>query len=158
MRLFTPNHIFRVALAISVSLWMAGGGCLWGCSDGTVAAASLTGSTNDATVVVAGDSCQSKTHHCCSTKSSDKPTGTAQATLATSLGFFPSGMMQECPLALDASALTSKGNSDSTNQGQTPVSHLPKLEETSIQVNRRSSPVQFLNRGPTYLRCCVFLI
>jgi hypothetical protein len=154
-------------MAISVSLWMAGAGCLWGCSKGKAAAADVSVThEHDSSTLVSASSCHSQppakaqskrtTHDCCQQKSANK---TSEPT--TTLPVFNAireGMMKDCPLAVNASALANKSGSHSSSTQPAQVADLRNVQGVVQRVDTRSSPVQYLNRGPTYLRCCVFLI
>ena len=158
MRAPLPIRIFRTLLAISVSMWMAGAGCFWGCSNSVMAAASPT-STQTQTVV-SGPSCHSPGHDCCAKKSSSKSAGRDTRHVGSSIiSVIPEGMMGDCPLALNASAVVAPKSTvngpDNTRASQTEVPHVQVKFQPR---NWGATPVQFLNRGPTYLRCCVFLI
>jgi hypothetical protein len=138
MDLFS-NKVVRLLLAVSVSIWMAGG-CLFGCANSAMAAEVTPGREN---VVVAGMSC----HH-------------AKRSHATVPAFSPTprGMMNECPLVVNSTAVTSKNNSHVPDPGRGPVAALPSFEK-QIEHTDNTLVVPFLpNRGPTHLRCCVFLI
>jgi hypothetical protein len=67
--------------------------------------------------------------------------------------------MGECPLSVNATATTaSKAKQHTPEQART-----SRIEGSASETLKQDSewsppPVQFLNRAPTYLRCCVFLI
>jgi|SRR5215204_2108551 len=170
MKMLTPVKIARVLLAISVSLWMAGAGCLWGCSNMSVQAAGTAAHEHDTPTVVAESSCHTKPstatkvtkkgHDCCAKASAQKNPGASSETSSLPLiNSVPEGMMKDCPLAVSANALASKtAAGDASSPEATPVADPPNVEITSQRVITTTSPIQYLNRGPTYLRCCVFLI
>jgi hypothetical protein len=159
----------RLLLALSVSVWMAGG-CLFGCSNGEVMAAEVSPEANESSAAVSGESCnRNRQHDCCT-----RPTATkvkkqiarrhrpAQSipTLATSpsaLTGLPHGM-KDCPLMTNATAVTAKSNGNLPEAGSATVVLLPtsNTSEQTVFTPDRSSFVP--NRGPTHLRCCVFLI
>ena len=158
MRSLLLSRILRFALAISVSLWMAGAGCLLGCSN-SVNASNTTAKSN-AETVVAGDSCAAKhSHDCCAKKSHKqvKSNSTQFETDLPQLAPRPFGMMQHCPLAASASAVVSKARTDGSEQAPAATIATVFSEET-IGLETRTRKPLLLNRGPTYLRCCVFLI
>ena len=159
MKSSPPIRIFRMLLAIAVSLWMAGAGCLWGCSNSTTLAAEVDVSEHaKVPTVVAGNSCHAKTHDCCAKQASNQTETTDDAEkLSNAFALLPSGMMKDCPLAVSSNALTVKSNFDSGGQDLTPIVHRPRVEVDVHRVDKHP-PVEFLNRGPTYLHCCVFLI
>jgi hypothetical protein len=153
-----PIRIFRTLLAISVSLWMAGAGCLWGCSNSAMAAESPT-STQTQTVI-SGPSCHSPGHDCCAKKSSTKSVGIdSQHVLSSIVTVTPEGLMRDCPLAVNASAeVIPKSTVNGPDSTRATITEVPNVQ---VRIQPRDwdlAPVQFLNRGPTYLRCCVFLI
>jgi len=165
MKALTPTKIARVFLAISVSLWMAGAGCLWGCSNMSVQAAGTAAHEHEAATVVAESSCHAKAtkakgHDCCPKKSAQKSSVASEhPSSIPMLNAAPEGMMKDCPLAVSANALANKkAAGDTSSPEATPVADPPNAEITSQRVVTPTSPIQYLNRGPTYLRCCVFLI
>jgi hypothetical protein len=129
----------RLLLSVGISLWIAGG-CLFGCT-GTVAGAEEKPQTT-----VASHNCHAK-HQ----QSSSKQT--------TGLPSFAPGPreMKDCPLAVGAT-VTSKNNGHVPAPGRAPVSSSPLIEKTIIQSTTSFVPAYLPNRGPTHLRCCVFLI
>jgi len=130
----------RLLLSVGVSLWMAGA-CLFSCSNIAMAAES----EHEAETAVAVPSCHAK-------HAKQQQQGGQSFTPA------PHEMMKECPLVVNATAVTSKNNGHLPDFGRVPVSALPLIEKT-IQHSRISDVVEYLpNRGPTHLRCCVFLI
>jgi hypothetical protein len=150
----------RLLLAISVSVWMAGG-CLFGCSSSAMGAEAEDG--NAVETVVAAESCHAaaQSHDCCSHKQKPKKRVAAAAKQPKWLTSFtpaPGGMMKDCPLVVNATAATSKNSSHLPHPGRVPGSSLPLVENT-IEHSNTSLVVSYLpNRGPTHLRCCVFLI
>lgn len=154
----------RLLLSLSVSIWMAGG-CLFGCS-GTAVAADLEADDSSQTVV-AGESCHApvpSAHDCCAAKKPAKPakkkiaTNTEQPRHLPAFTPTPRGMMKDCPLVVGATAATSKNSGHVSDPGRAPVAILP-LIETKLEQPKITQVKSFLpNRGPTHLRCCVFLI
>lgn len=152
------NKLVRLFLAVSVSIWMAGG-CLFGCGS-TAMAYEADGS---AQTVVAGESCHTEhSHDCCATQKPKKQmVRNLHRPAAPSVPSFlpmPRGMMKDCPLVVNATAATSKNSSHLPDPARGPVTVLPAVETTPEQSDS-FLVVPFLpNRGPTYLRCCAFLI
>src|SRR5512145_3119809 len=105
----------RVGLVVSVSLWMAGAGCMWGCSNMTASAQSQSPPSQDQTTVVASASCHAKTHDCCA-KGEPKQSSASndEVALFTLLSSLPQGMMEDCPLAIRASAVSTSKSTEST--------------------------------------------
>ena len=68
------------------------------------------------------------------------------------------GMMKDCPLAVNANAAITKAATYLSDSAELPIADPTKIEGSIKLVELSSTPIQFLNRGPTYLRCCVFLI
>lgn len=149
---------FRATLALCVALWMAGAGCLWGCSNTTYAATSNHAHAEESETVVAGSSCHKPKHDCCSKVSGASASQAPDSLVNPFIAALPEGMMKDCPLAMSATAVTSKNTNDiqSADRAATKVIAAFKLE--SIRVTPHLVPQHFLNRGPTYLRCCTFLI
>ena len=151
--------MFKFLLSISVSIWMAGG-CLFGCSGTAIGAET----EHAAPTVVAGESCHTaRSHDCCASQKPQKPkkkiaSNAKQPQGVPSFTPAPRGMMKDCPLVVNATAATSKNNGHLPDPGRGPVSVQPLIEKKIEQPNT-SLVVAFLpNRGPTHLRCCVFLI
>lgn len=155
----------RLLLSLSVSIWMAGG-CLFGCS-GTAAAADLEADDSSQTVV-AGESCHVSApsgHDCCAAKkpAKKKPakkiaSNTKQPQGLPALTPTPRGMMKDCPLVVNATAATSKNSGHVADPGREPVAVLPLIQTKTEQLNIARVKSFLPNRGPTHLRCCVFLI
>jgi hypothetical protein len=151
----------RLLLCVSVSIWMAGG-CLLGCS-GTVTAAGLEAG-DSAQTVVAGESCHApapSSHDCCTAKKPAKKkivSNTKQPQGLPALMPSPRGMMKDCPLVVNATAATSKNSGYVADPGHEPVAVLPFIELKTEQSNISLVKSFLPNRGPTHLRCCVFLI
>lgn len=159
----------RLLLALSVSVWMAGG-CLFGCSNNEVLAAEVS-PDNSAAAAVSDESCnRSRQHDCCTRPNAQKskpqktkaPVARRQnqqsaATDTSALTALPHSM-KDCPLMTNATAVTSKSNGSLPDPGHASVAVLPAIKTTTERTE--FTPVQSYlpNRGPTYLRCCVFLI
>jgi hypothetical protein len=157
MSLFFSNRVVRLLLAFSVSIWMAGG-CLFGCSNSTMAA----GVVEEAIPTTeAGESCHAvQSHQCCAAKKTGKQVvrNLRQPAGLPSFAPGPRDMMKDCPLAVNATAATSKNSTPAPDPERTPVAVLPSFEKQTSDADN-GSVVSFLpNRGPTHLRCCVFLI
>jgi hypothetical protein len=157
MSLFFSHKVVRLLLSISVSIWMAGG-CLFGCSNSTMAA-----ETDDSVLAIeAGESCQTarSSHDCCASQKPKKQTTRTikQPEGLVSFAPTPRGMMNDCPLVTNATAATSKNSSHVPDPGRTSVAALPRLEKQN-QTSDSARVVPLLpNRGSTHLLCCVFLI
>jgi hypothetical protein len=66
--------------------------------------------------------------------------------------------MRDCPLMVGATAVISKSSSNSPELAGSTTAAL-SLPVNDIELPQRQIVDPFLpNRGPTYLRCCVFLI
>ena len=154
----------RVLLAFIVSVWMAGG-CLFGCSNMQVFAAETVESED---TVVEGDSCEPAAAHSCCTKpkttrepartvTTDTTAKDSPATRSGTLSTAPRGMA-DCPLIVYRNAVTVKSSDNIPEPGLTPVAVLPgiasQFEPVPVSIASSFRP----NRGPTHLRCCVFLI
>ena len=159
MSLFFSNKVVRLLLSISVSIWMAGG-CLFGCSNTTMAAETAD---NSAQTIEAGESCHAarSAHDCCASQKPKKQTTTRKVMQPEGVASFvptPRGTMKDCPLVTNATAATSKNSTNVPDPGCASVAALPQLEKRT-QTPDNALVVPFLpNRGPTHLLCCVFLI
>jgi hypothetical protein len=156
MRLAVPAKTLRTFLAVSVSFWLAGIACVWGCDNNVYAAAA----DSQTRTVISGPSCHPPSHNYCAKKKDQaRVTANVSQELPSVLSVEPDGLMRDCPLAINASAVTaSKAADHSQDEKGTPSSEVPGLQELSRLSDWISPPVQYLKRGPTYLRCCVFLI
>jgi len=150
--------VSRVFLAVSVSLWMAGAGCMWGCSNNAMASNIDENGATNSQPSVATHSCHSRTHDCCAKKSHGAAMQRAEASKDSISSALPQATMSECPLAVNANAEISKTGSDTPDPANPSIAGLPKLTRIAPLVFHHSTPIEFLNRGPTHLLCCVFLI
>ena len=137
MDLFS-NKAVRLVLAVSVSIWMAGG-CLFGCAN-TAMGAEMARSGEK--IIEAPMSCHAKRSH------ANGPTFTPCA----------SGTMNECPLVVNSTAATSKNSTHVPDPGSVPVTVLPGFEKQILHTDNTLVAPFLPNRGPIHLRCCVFLI
>ena len=156
MSLLFSNRVVRLLLAFSISIWMAGG-CLFGCSNSAIAADVVEEAVQ---TTEAGESCHAmQSHH----RAGKEPKKQAVRNLRQPAGLpsfapGPHDSMKDCPLALNSTAATSKNSTQAPDPGRTPVAVLPSFEKQTASADN-ASVVSFLpNRGPTHLRCCVFLI
>src|SRR6267143_385558 len=164
---FPILKIVRVTLTVTLSLWVAGAGCLLGCEGMMTAAASENAgvahhAAGDLNLVVSGDACASAKSHDCCAKRNHRAQPKAQPEekqAATLIETDPSSSeMTACPLAMARTAVAAKNAGDETSSATTVapanLSSLNLLEQTGPLVNQ----VRLPNRGHTYLRCCSFLI
>jgi len=158
MKLLPIRSIPRLALAITVSAWMAGAGCLFGCSNEIHASSSTASSVE---TIVATDSCAaSHSHDCCAKKRNASGTNsvTSNANGQVLVSALPSRAMETCPMAVSASAIVSKSHADSSNVAVTKRVELPCATNIAVPAHRSVNTSNVFNRGPTYIRCCTFLI
>lgn len=156
MSLFFSNKAVRLLLSISVSIWMAGG-CLFGCSNTGMAA-----EISESNTIESGESCHAAhSHDCCAKQKPKKQTASRMKQQPEGVASFapaPRGMMRDCPLAVNATAVTSKSSTHVPDPGRVSVAVLPSFEKQA-QLADNTLVVPFPpNRGPTHLLCCVFLI
>ena len=149
----------RLVLAVSITVWMTGG-CLFSCSNGVMAAES-----SGQTASMSGDSCHARqspgqSHDCCAAKSAKKriARSSKQPSTLPTLAPAPRGMMNDCPLVVNSTAVISKKSGHSTDPARTSVVVSPFIENTNERPNTFVANSYPPNRGSTYLRCCVFLI
>ena len=164
MSFLVSLKVVRLLLAVSVSVWLAGG-CLLGC--GSAMAAQGNGDESSQTAVE-GESCHTaQKHHCCSKpKAAKQSTPAKQSTFdpkllasTLTLASLPVDMMRDCPLAMNATAITAKANTNSPESTQATDGALPVGAGNSELPQKHHVTAPLVpNRGPTYLRCCVFLI
>jgi hypothetical protein len=159
----------RLLLALCVSVWMAGG-CLFGCSGSEVLAAEVSTYANESSATVSEESCNvSRQHDCCSRPMAQKrkPVKTpiarrqtqpiSQPIVNSSLTGIPHGM-KDCPLMTNGTAVTVKSSGNLPDPGKVSVAVLPAIKQTNEQSQFTPDRSYLPNRGPTHLRCCVFLI
>ena len=184
MHLALVSKAARLLLAVSVSVWMAGG-CLFGCSGGEVMAAEGSPEANEASAAVSGESCnRSRQHDCCTRPNAQKEKpqnsraqiarrqnratgsfapervtgGSAQSwTNSLALTGIPH-TMKDCPLMTNGTAVTAKSNGNLPNPSHSSVADLPAIRNTREQTEFTLAESYLPNRGPTHLRCCVFRI
>lgn len=138
MSLFFSNKAVRLLLSVSVSMWMAGG-CLFGCATGTERA--------QGKALEDGASC-----HVAQSHKLKSPQGVAYFDPG------PRGMMKDCPLALNATAATSKNRTHMPEPAREPVQALPDFEKQTLHTEYPHVLPFLHNRGSTHLQHCVFLI
>ena len=133
------HRTVRLLSAITVSIWMAGG-CLFTCSGSAMAAGLDHEAAESSHVAVAVHSC-----HAMSSRR-----GSSFAPLPRET--------KDCPIAVNAVAATTKNSNHLPDSGRGPISTLSLIQNTAEQSNISSTISYVPNRGPTHLRCCVFLI
>lgn len=176
--LLYSTKALRISLALLLSLWIAGAGCMLGCQSMVAsAAASEPAETQPAghhlAMIVSGDACATNSSHdCCAKKKAEakkatEPESTAKPSLQTaallsqmeSFTPQPSSGMTECPLALSRAVAVAKTTGSKQLAAPVALTLRTLPVETSLQQHASLSPVARLpNRAHTYLRCCVFLI
>ena len=118
-------------------------------------------SGDSAITVESGESCHAeRSHDCCATQHPKKQTvrKVMQPEGVASFAPTPRGMMKDCPLIASATAVTAKSSTHVPDPVRVAVAVLPSFEK-QIEHTNNNLVVSFLpNRGPTHLRCCVFLI
>ena len=167
MSYFFSLKVVRLLLAVSVSVWLAGG-CLFGCGSMAMAATAPSETT-----AMEGDSCHAVpsqarppqaagSHDCCAKAKPAKP-GKVKARpnpneKLAGVSSLPTGRMTDCPLAIGATAVISKSSSSSPDLAGTATAALPWAVSDGELPQRHIVDPFLPNRGPTYLRCCVLLI
>jgi hypothetical protein len=173
-----------VVLAVTVALWMAGAGCMLGCENSVVAAATSDAQqSNPSTIVASGDVCAAHSGDCCarrqqargsahganhhaepatspalkSEKSDTRSANLPASALGSSVETTPS-TMDSCPLAVNATAALSKVDRERSSSVYAVTQLNASLSNSTFQTIALSPPLRLPNRGHTYLRCCVFLI
>ena len=169
MKLTLVIKLSRLLLALCVSVWMAGG-CLFGCSGSEVLAAEVSSEANESSAAVSDESCNvSRQHDCCTRPMTQKrkavktpiarrqPRPINQPVYNSSLAGIPHGM-KDCPLMTNGTAVTVKSSGNLPDPGNVSVAVLPAIKHTREQTQFTPDRSYLPNRGPTHLRCCVFLI
>lgn len=170
------SKTFHAGLALLLSLWVAGAGCMFGCGVMTAAASSEPVpqvESDRLTTIVSGDACAAHgAHDCCAKRkaevSQQKTQNTKrrlplklEAVLAQreALNNIPSNGVGECPLALGRAIAISKVSDRRDLVVADAVAAEPFTVLPSSEFKAAVTPAARLpNRGHTYLRCCVFLI
>ncbi len=173
MKLFSPTRLVRKLAVITLSLWLAGAGCLLGCEGVATAAASdhhelSSNSSQTSTVVVEGDECASTEGHSCCKKKARSPkkqtAAPASEAHARSLPGSPGRKLNEsttsgmkaCPFAISRALSVAKLR-DGQLSATIPFAYV--LPAAVREQKLALSPLSPLpNRGHTYLHCCSFLI
>jgi hypothetical protein len=141
-----------------LGLWVAGAGCLLGCSNNAVAAGAPT---QTQALVAEGYACSSQTHNCCKKSKSTAKTHKVHASEAATGGLFsqtPSSETGTCPLVVNGTALGTKVSKQELTLAALPPVVLSFSNYSANPQVAQSSQLRLPNRGHTYLRCCVFLI
>ena len=160
MSLFSIK-VARLLLALAVSFWMAGAGCMLGCGKSVSPAGTARAESADAQqVVIAGDTCASAhSHDCCAKHHTRKMSAKTSRNPEVLLAAVPGTMgMEGCPLAVNATAAISKSSTAQANPDTTSVDSLPRIQGVGRCSKILSISPVLTDRDLTYLRCCVFLI
>ena len=164
---FSLLKMVRVVLAVALTFWVAGAGCLLGCAGMMTAAASensggMHHATTDLSLVVSGQACASAKSHDCCAKRNQRAQSKAQADerqTATQVETDPaSSAMSDCPLALSRTVVVAKSGGRETSSATTVANANLPTQNPIEQPTPLVSQVRLPNRGHTYLRCCSFLI
>jgi hypothetical protein len=158
MRLLPIRKVLRLFLAVSVSAWMAGAGCLLGCSNEAHATPSAGSAVE---TIAAGHPCaMSHSHDCCVNKRKARTASLVPSNSNSQIqvSAIPSRALESCPMAVNAAAILSKAHSDSSNVALTRSEGLPCADYSAPPPLTSVDTSNLFNRGPTYIRCCVFLI
>jgi hypothetical protein len=146
-------------LAVSVSFWMTGAACIWGCNNNALAAAAREHQQT-------ARSLNARSCHSSAVEYSPllfrkvfkRSRSDAQSANLGGLEASTEAVMNECPLAVIATAVVFKAKTHSADTTQTSVVNLPGVDKDVHPQRFHFAPIQAFTRGPTYLRCCVFLI
>ena len=153
------KKILRLLLVIIVSLWMAGAGCWLGCrNEAQASSLNLQSSTE---TIVAEESCAAASHHCCARKKTPQTSASnpVDPRLQHELLALPSPIFENCPMAVNASAVSVKVGAELSKAPLARAVETPTADTNSVpKTYFRLDQPHLLNRGPTHLRCCVFLI
>jgi hypothetical protein len=148
-RFFT--RILRGSIAIALTIWVAGLGCVFGCEN----AAKIATDAVQVHPMTGTLSAAASNHSCC--KRRKNSSRSIVTTSLQALVILDSGesSVRECPLANKGSALAS-----TSSHPQPPVLATDQVMAALDAAPLSTSPIPSLyqNRGHTYLRCCVFLI
>jgi hypothetical protein len=153
------RRIVRLTLAPMLALWVAGTGCLFGCEMRMQAADETTShAAGQAFTLVSGEACaSSKSHDCCAKQNRSK-LGGVTGNASVGFGQSSSGLMEPCPMAINATAVVSKIRT--TKHVSLPAINYDLKAAQTKDAQHPSFATHFVlpNRGHTYLVCCTFLI
>lgn len=163
----------RLVMAIALTLWCAGAGCLLvsyahGAAMTAVAgsaAPDATANPSEAPASMDGHA-GCKAHHTSKHKAPASQKTHAQ-TVSTALHFeqvsLPatppqSGAMSCCPLTSGSFVVSTRSHSSDDNDGAAAGNNKQTSLVTNAQPAPPAYPLRLLDQDQTYLRCCVFLI
>jgi hypothetical protein len=153
------TRLTRVALATSLSLWLAGTACIFGCERGHAAPVAQSPKHTASNSHSSSEACGTERQHtCCSKRRAAKNSAARRAQTANHtvvLADKPANSMRPCPMALHGNVLTSQIRTPEVAETQVHSFH---SSLTAVQLVRLSQPLPTLNRGGTHILCCVFLI
>ena len=150
--MFAPPSRLSVAIrrlaAYTLVLWLAGAGCIIGCSGEVVGAAPA----DESPASIREDSCPAFSGHgCCHRAESTGDTASVRT-----LPKYPENIFR-CPLA-GQTADPARKVSSSDAPPALEAHGLWAAPEALISATLPASRLRVPDRGGTYLRCCVFLI
>ena len=169
------SKTFRASLALLLTLWISGAGCMLGCGEVMAASASdatAPTETSSFVTIVSGDACASQgSHDCCAKKKSSakkaehhttaKPSlqTAALVSLSQSLNPEPGRGVTECPLAPSRAIANTRARDHKPQVAAVLLPTNAAILPTVSEFHPAVAPIARLaNRGHTYLRCCAFLI
>ena len=155
----------RRLAALGLVLWLAGAGCLLGCSAlmGANASAHAAPSQTHAAQAESHsaeppDSCAAMRGHDCCGGVEEKESEEAQGRSSAGAERHGSRTAIHCPLGgRQASDPARKVRVDTTPNAAAPATQSPAPAPSYVTAAHPSGPL-VRDRGSTYLRCCVFLI
>jgi hypothetical protein len=155
----TSAKMQRTTIAIGLSLWIAGFGCIFGCETFGMSPAHAAGAASTEIKTSPNPSCHKAAQHSCCTKrhasQSAEPSAAADVALLT-LGEVRDDSVRECPMALNAKGLNTRVRLDNAGAMQPLRAGVPVFDLTDPLT---AGPPSFQhNKGSTYLQCCTFLI
>jgi len=145
------NRILRGSIAIALTIWVAGLGCIFGCENASKIA---TGAVQVHPMIATVNAAASN-HSCCKRRKNSSRSIVAASLQPLVMVDNGESSVRECPLANNGSALAS-----TSSHPQPPVLATNQVMAALDTAPLSTSPIPSLyqNRGHTYLRCCVFLI
>jgi hypothetical protein len=151
--------MIRPILASLLAFWITGAGCMLGCTNGIRAPEPESREGRSFPTIASGTACSSSEYHSCCTKAAGRDVISAVGInheVARSSDTLSA--ITTCPLAVRAIAVRVKSSDDETIATAL-LTNSPSATGNSLrQLAATSPPIEFPNRGDTYLRCCVFLI
>lgn len=153
----------RSALALVLTLWCAGTGCLaHGMAMGSAAPApnikSAKNNVNQSEMAMNGHACCKARHRSLQNGPADKSSVSGLETIALPEDPSSDGAASCCPLTSGSFVIASRSQTDDNNSSASTGAGLSEQSFTVLFPAKRTTPLRLPNHSQTYLTCCAFLI